>query len=82
MIINDLRKIRKENKITQEELAQGIGTSRQSIYAIESGKSLPGLELALRMAYFFDVNLEELFHLEIDKDSKRDTELFSIFGGE
>lgn len=82
MIINDLRKVRKENRITQIELANAVGTTRQSIYAIESGKSLPGLELALRMAYYFDVNLEELFHLEIDKDSEKDTELFSIFGGE
>lgn len=50
--------------ITQEELAQKVGVSRQTINAMESGKYVPSTVLALKIAKCFQVRVEDLFQLE------------------
>jgi len=62
---NTLKIHRAIHAITQEELANAIGVSRQSINAIESGKFVPSTILALKFARYFNVAVETLFILEI-----------------
>lgn len=61
---NRLKVARAEADLTQEELAQRIGVSRQSINAIESGRYVPSTVLALKMAQVFGKPVEEFFMLE------------------
>ncbi len=61
---NKLAKIRKEKKIGQAYLVEKLGVSRQSISAIETGKSTPSLELAMDIAYLLEMPLEEIFIYE------------------
>lgn len=61
---NTLKIQRAIHAITQEELANAIGVSRQSINAIESGKFVPSTILALKFARYFNVAVETLFILE------------------
>ncbi|MCK3683583.1 MULTISPECIES: helix-turn-helix transcriptional regulator [Maribellus] len=49
---------------TQEELANAIGVSRQTIHAIEKNKFVPSVQTAMRLAQFFNLTVEELFELE------------------
>lgn len=62
---NRLRVERAELKITQEQLAKEINVSRQTINAIESGKFIPSTVLALKIAYYFKKQVEDIFILEI-----------------
>ena len=50
--------------ITQEQLAEAVGVSRQTIHAIERGKTEPSLGLALKLAKLFELKVDELFRLE------------------
>ena len=61
---NRLKVARAEMDLTQEELAQRIGVSRQSINAIESGRYVPSTVLALKMAQVFGKPVEEVFMLD------------------
>lgn len=61
---NRLKVARAEMDLTQEELAQRVGVSRQSINAIESGRYVPSTVLALKMAQVFGKPVEEVFFLE------------------
>lgn len=61
---NNIRVERAIKNITQEQLAQLIGVSRQSINAIESGKYVPSTVLALKLARVFEKPIEEIFQLE------------------
>ena len=59
---NNIRKLRfHHNEMTQEQLAEKAGVTRQTIIAIESAKYSPSLELAFRIALAFGVALEEVF---------------------
>jgi putative transcriptional regulator len=61
-ISNNIRKLRFfANEMTQQELADKTGVSRQTIVAIENGKYFPSLELSFRIARTFGVPLEEVF---------------------
>lgn len=61
-ISNNIRKLRFfHNEMTQKELAQKVGVTRQTIVAIENAKYSPSLELAFRIAFVFDCPLEEVF---------------------
>ncbi len=61
---NKLREFRfKHDQMTQEELADALSVSRQTILAIEHGKFNPSVVLALRLARFFGVRVEEIFLL-------------------
>ena len=55
------KNLREEKNLTQEELAEQLGISRQSIISVEKGKCLPSLPLALRIAEIFKQNLEDFF---------------------
>lgn len=64
---NRIRVERAEERITQQELAEKCGVSRQTINAIEAGKFIPSTVLALKMARTFGKQVEEIFELE-DED--------------
>ena len=62
IITNNLRKLRFfASEMTQRELAQAAGVSRQTIIALESDKYTPSLDLAFRLAQVFGVPLTEVF---------------------
>jgi len=58
---NNIEKLRKENNITQEELANSLNVTRQTINAIENAKYCPSLELAFKIARFFNKKVDEIF---------------------
>ncbi len=58
---NDIRERRLERELSQAELAKAMGVSRQTINSIETEKYTPSLPLALALARFFDVQVEEMF---------------------
>jgi putative transcriptional regulator len=61
-ISNNIRKLRFNlGEMTQQELADKVGVSRQTIVAIEKGNYSPSLELAFKIAHVFNVPLEEVF---------------------
>lgn len=65
-ISNNIRKLRFfANEMTQLELAEKAGVSRQTIIAIEAGKYSPSLELAFRIADVFGVKIGEVFDHEV-----------------
>jgi putative transcriptional regulator len=61
---NDVRLLRAERALSQGALAEALGVSRQTINAIETGRYLPSLPLALGLARYFDTTVEALFHPE------------------
>lgn len=68
-ISNNIRKLRFfHNEMTQKELAQKVGVTRQTIVAIENAKYSPSLELAFRIAFVFDSPLEEVFTYDPSAD--------------
>lgn len=56
-----IRELRKARKLSQEELADAVGTTRQTITSIEVGKYTASLPLAYKIARFFDMTIEEVF---------------------
>lgn len=66
-IRNNIRRLRFDaNEMTQAELAERVGVTRQTLIAIEQAKYSPSLELAFRIAKVFGVPLEEVFKFEGD----------------
>jgi putative transcriptional regulator len=63
-ISNEIKKLRTDREVTQEQLADAVGVSRQTIVAIEKGNYTPSLMLGMQLARFFRVGVEELFHLK------------------
>ena len=61
---NKIRVARAEVRMTQQQLAEAAGVSRQTINAIESGKFVPSTVLALKIAQIFGKSVEEIFQLE------------------
>ncbi|MBQ8334630.1 MAG: helix-turn-helix transcriptional regulator [Tidjanibacter sp.] len=61
---NKIRIARAEVRMTQQQLAEAAGVSRQTINAIESGKFVPSTVLALKMARIFGKPVEEIFSLD------------------
>ncbi len=60
---NQIKVQRAIKNLTQEELASKIGVTRKTINTIENGKFIPSTILAIRLARFFDIKVEELFEL-------------------
>lgn len=58
-----IKELRKANKISQEELALAVGTTRQTITSIETGKYVASLPLAYRIAKYFGMTIEEVFDI-------------------
>lgn len=84
-----LRELRKTRNLSQEELANRLGVSRQSIISIERGEYLPSLPLVLDILSFFEVPLEDIIYCEHvnlnnlkggEKDMPREIIPFSPFG--
>lgn len=63
MIDNNLRVERAVKRISQAQLAEIIGVSRQTIFAIENNKFIPSTELALKLSAYFGKTVNELFWL-------------------
>jgi len=59
-----LKVFRAMRDLTQEGLAKEVGVTRQTVIAIEKGKYNPSLELAFKIARFFDTTIEEVFIYE------------------
>jgi len=66
-ITNQVRRLRFENgEMTQQQLADRVGVTRQTIIAIEAGKYSPSLTLAFKVARTFGVPIEKVFRFESD----------------
>ena len=65
-----IKELRKERKISQEQLALAVGTTRQTITSIEVGKYTASLALAYKIAHFFGLTIEEVFDFS-DVDLER-----------
>ena len=61
---NDIRELRAARGLSQHDLAQALGVSRQTINSIETGRYTPSLPLAIGLARFFDSTVEEVFHAD------------------
>lgn len=58
-----IKALRKARKLSQEELAEAVGTTRQTITSIETGKYVASLPLAYRIARYFGLTIEDVFDL-------------------
>ena len=56
-----IRELRRARKLSQEELADAVGTTRQTITSIKVGKYTASLTLAYKIAHFFGLTIEEVF---------------------
>lgn len=64
-----IKELRKERKLSQEELAAAVGTTRQTITSIEVGKYTASLPLAYKIARFFGLHIEDVFDFsELDEE--------------
>jgi putative transcriptional regulator len=69
-VTNKIRRLRFDrDEMTQQDLADRIGVTRQTVNAIELGKYSPSLEVAFRIARVFGVPLEDAFSYETDNES-------------
>ena len=64
---NRIRELRDAHELSQEELAEKLGVSRQTVYAIENDKYDPMLPLAFRIAEIFSMTIEQVFQPERKK---------------
>lgn len=65
---NNLEKMRKERGLKQEDLADILEVSRQTICSLENGRYNPSIILAFKIAKFFDTYIEDIFIYEDDKE--------------
>ena len=63
MMKNKIKVLRKEMGLRQEDMAEKVGVTRQTIIAIENNKYNPTLELAMRIAVLLDTQVEDIFEL-------------------
>ena len=63
---NRIRELRKEHKVTQDDLAGAVGVTRQTIISLENGKYNASLQLAHRISKYFDMAIEDVFIFEED----------------
>ena len=64
-----IKELRKERKLSQEELAAAVGTTRQTITSIEVGKYTASLPLAYKIARYFGLRIEDVFDFsEMDEE--------------
>lgn len=70
-INNNIRTLRFfQDEMTQQQLAEKVGVTRQTIIAIEKGKYAPSLELAFRIALVFNIPLEEVFSYDLEDEAQ------------
>ena len=58
---NQLEELRRQHAIRQEDLAQALGVSRQTVISLEKGKYNPSLALAFKLALYFNLSIEDIF---------------------
>ena len=58
---NQLEELRRQHAIRQEDLAQALGVSRQTVISLENGKYNPSLALAFKLARYFNLSIEDIF---------------------
>lgn len=63
-MLNKVKELREQSNLTQKELGEKVGVSRQAINAIETGKFDPSIWLAYDLAKYFDLNIEDIFDFE------------------
>ena len=61
---NNIKELRKGRKLRQEDLAEILGVTRQTVIAIENNKYDPTLELAMKISEFFGLSVNDIFHLK------------------
>lgn len=61
---NRIEEIRKDKGIRQEDFARALGVSRQTISSLETGRYNPSIQLAYKIARYFDLAIEEVFLFE------------------
>lgn len=61
---NKVEELRKRHNLTQEQLADKLDVSRQTIHSIESGKYQPSITLAFKIAILFELKIEDIFEYE------------------
>ena len=66
-ISNQVYELRTKAGITQEELAEKVGVTRQTVIAVEKGNYIPSVLLALKIGRFFKKSTEEVFHIKYEK---------------
>jgi len=64
---NKISELRKERRVTQEELADAVGVTRQTIISLENGRYNASLLLAHKLARYFGLAIEELFQFDEDE---------------
>lgn len=62
--MNKVKELREKSNLTQKELGEKVGVSRQAINAIETGKFDPSIWLAYDLSKYFELNIEEIFDFE------------------
>lgn len=60
---NHIAKLRAQQKLSQQQLADLIGVSRKTISTVETGKFTPSVVIALKLAHYFEVPVEKIFEL-------------------
>lgn len=65
---NDVRVLRGERGLSQADLGAVLGVSRQTVNAIETGRYSPSLPLAIKLARYFGRPVEEVFHVDGERD--------------
>lgn len=73
-ISNVLKDIRLERNLIQEDLAEATGSCSRTIGRIERGERNPSLEMAIRLAHYLDMSVEEIFQLDDGPSYQQKTE--------
>ena len=64
LVQNNVQKLRKAEKVTQEEFADAIGVTRQTVIAIEKGNYTPSVLLALKISAYFSTPVNDIFSIK------------------
>lgn len=64
-----IQELRKEKKVTQMELAESVGVTRQTIISLENGRYKASLVLAHKIAQFFGVTIEDIFIFDQEEEN-------------
>lgn len=74
-----IQELRKDQKVTQMELAESVGVTRQTIISLENGRYKASLVLAHKIAQFFGVTIEDIFIF--DQEEKTEISHFTVLSG-
>ena len=66
---NRIQELRKQFKVTQNELAEAVDVTRQTIISLENGKYNASLILAHKIAQFFNLTIEEIFIFDLEEEN-------------